>query len=174
MNKNVTAISLIGTGALLALTQFTGLSINVATWPLFVIIPGLLILGYSTSADHGKWVNAYGAMTLATGLILAYQSQFDHFESWAYAWTLVTPGAVGLGWLIHGKRFGNQEQASLGLKMMSAGAAMCFAGIFIFEIVLNISGKSTLQGSFDNYVLPVILVGAGVAVMVFRRNFSDE
>lgn len=174
MNKNVIAISLIGAGALLALAQFTGLSISSIAWPIFIIVPGVLILAFSASAEYGKWPSAYGAMVLATGLILAYQSQFNHFESWAYAWTLVTPTAAGIGWFIHGRRFDDRAQMSSGLKMMSAGAAMFVVGVFFFEIVLNITGRSTLQGTFGSYVFPVILVGAGLAVLISRFKSSDK
>lgn len=63
---------------------------------------------------------------------------------------------------------------SLGLKMMAAGAAMFVFGIVFFEIVLNISRKNALQGSVGSYVLPVILVGAGVALLASRLKSLDN
>lgn len=165
MNKKLFGILLIGAGLLWALVQFGNFGINSTFWPLFIIVPGLAILLFANTVEAGDWSSALGAVILVTGLLLAYQSVFDHFESWAYAWALVTPGALGLGLFIHAKRFGNQSQIPLATKLMSAGAILFVIGVAFFEILINISGRSTYGGGINGYAFPVALVGAGVLVL---------
>lgn len=168
MNKKIFGILLVGTGlawALLQFTEFRMWGIAEQFWPLFIIVPGLAILLFANTVEAGNWSSAFGAVVLATGLLLAYQSVFDHYQSWAYAWALVTPGALGLGLLIHAKRFGVQSQASLAIKLMSTGAALFIVGVVFFEVLINISGRSTYDGGINGYAIPVALVGAGLIVL---------
>src|SRR5687767_10645766 len=62
-----------------------------AGWPLFVIIPGLALLGAAVLAvpPHGRGFAIAGAIVTSVGALLWYQDAANHFESWAYAWTLL-------------------------------------------------------------------------------------
>lgn len=171
MKKNFYAILLIASGLIWAFVQFTEFNIwgiTAQVWPIFIIVPGFAIMLFANSIEDGSWLSAAGAVVLATGLLLAYQFAFDHFASWAYAWALVTPGAIGVGLRIHAKRFGDQSQVPLANKLMSLGAVMFLTGAVFFEIVINISGRSTLDSGIYAYLFPAIFVGAGLIVLFVK------
>lgn len=109
-------------------------------------------------------------MTTVTGLLFVYQSTFNHFESWAYAWALVSPGAIGVGLLIHAKRFGDQSQTSLAIKLISTGAVLFAIGVVFFEVLINISGRSNFGGGINGYVFPAVLVGIGLVLLIVRAK----
>lgn len=164
-------VILIVAGILVALSQFFDFSVGRIPWPLFIIVPGLVLSAISIGPGlEGRALAIIGAMTTATGLLLAYQSTFNHFESWAYAWALVSPGAIGVGLLIHAKRFGDQSQASLAIKLISTGAVLFAIGVVFFEVLINISGRSNFDGGINGYVFPAVLVGIGVVLLMARRR----
>jgi hypothetical protein len=71
-------------------------------WPLFVIVPGLglLGLGLATPGRLGEVLATVGGVVTMAGLVLLVQNAADRFDTWAYAWTLVLlvgPGSVA-GW----------------------------------------------------------------------------
>lgn len=171
--KSMIGVGLIIVGLLLAFAQFSNFSLGGNLWPLFIIVPGIVMLISAPAGDAGKWVAAAGATVLTTGLILAYQNIFNHFESWAYAWTLLAPGASGAGWVIHGLRYGDTELVSAGRKQINVSAAMFLAGVIFFELILNISGRGIDGLLSGSYALPVIIVGLGVAMLAYQR-FSNR
>src|SRR5215510_5494584 len=62
-----------------------------------------------------------GALITTVGLILLYQSTFDRYQTWAYAWTLlVVAGGVGL--LIDAAWRNRPERAQLGRAAIGVGA----------------------------------------------------
>src|ERR1700720_3193660 len=91
-------------GAVLLLGQFVRIDIGHYGWPFFVIAPGLVILFLALTARGalGEGLAILGSIITVTGLILLYQTASDHFESWAYAWALIFPGAVGVGMILYG------------------------------------------------------------------------
>ena len=70
-----------------------------AGWPFFVIIPGVILMLSSLipKPPGGVGFAIAGSIVTTVGLVLLYQEQTAHWESWAYAWALVGPGAAGLG-----------------------------------------------------------------------------
>lgn len=153
-----------------ALAKLANIGFSAQSWPLFIIVPGLLILLFANTVEEGNWASALGAVVLATGLLLAYQSVFNHFESWAYAWALVTPGAVGVGLFIHAKRFGDPSQASLAIKLMSTGAALFVVGAVFFEVLINFTDRGSFADGISGYVFPAAFVIIGVAVLMVRTK----
>lgn len=168
--RKLFAIVLIATGLLWALAQLANIGFSSQFWPMFIIIPGLLILLFANTIEEGSWASALGAVVLATGLLLAYQSVFDHFESWAYAWALVSPGAIGAGLLIHAKRFDAKPRAALAITLISSGAVLFVVGAVFFEVLINISGRSNFDGRINGYVVPAALVGIGLIVLLTRAK----
>src|SRR2546421_1524409 len=86
-------------GAILLLAEFVHIDLGHYGWPLFVIVPGiaLLVVSVTSRGFVGEGLAIFGSILTITGLILLYQNSTDHFNSWAYAWALVFPGAVGIG-----------------------------------------------------------------------------
>jgi hypothetical protein len=97
-------VLLIALGALFLAGQAVGFDLGHFGWPFFFIIPGLAVFGIGLAAGGptGERMTPLGAAVTMTGLILLYQNAADHFESWAYAWALAFPTAIGLGHTIYG------------------------------------------------------------------------
>jgi hypothetical protein len=132
-------------------------------WTLFVIVPGLALLGAGVLyPSAGLGLSIAGAITTTTGLILLYQDQFDHYESWAYAWTLLAPGAVGAGHLLHGLRVRDRELTATGLRLIGAAGVLFVVGALFFESVFD-RGRIP----FDvGEAWPVLLVVGGVGLIL--------
>src|SRR5689334_23372866 len=98
---------IVGGGLLLAV-QYYGFvlpfDLGSFGWPIWIIGPGvvILIIGLLTPAEPGAGLAIAGSIVTVIGLVLAYQTSTDHFSSWAYAWALVAPGAVGVGMILWG------------------------------------------------------------------------
>src|ERR1700736_6305464 len=91
-------------GAILLAGQFVHVDIGHYGWPFFVIVPGLVILFLALTASGAvsEGLAILGSIITVTGLVLLFQDGTDHYESWAYAWALVFPGAIGLGMILYG------------------------------------------------------------------------
>src|SRR5438046_9992036 len=91
-------------GAILLAGQFVRVDIGHYGWPFFVIAPGILILLVALTARGAvsEGLAVFGSIVTVSGLILLVQDATDHYESWAYAWTLIFPGAIGLGLIVYG------------------------------------------------------------------------
>ena len=85
-------------GAILLLGQFVRVDIGHYGWPFFIIAPGVVILFVALTARGAvsEGLAILGSIITVTGLILLFQNLTDHYESWAYAWALVFPGATGI------------------------------------------------------------------------------
>jgi hypothetical protein len=135
-----------------------------AGWPFFVIIPGvaLLLASLVRTPPHGVGLAIAGSIVTTVGAVLFYQQATGHWESWAYAWTLVGPGAAGLGMLVYGLIFGLRDLLAPGARLIAIAAAIFVAGYWYFETVFA-TGRSPIElGAW----WPVVVVGAGLLVMV--------
>ncbi|HEY9289015.1 MAG TPA: hypothetical protein VIT43_13440 [Candidatus Dormibacteraeota bacterium] len=111
-------------GVALLLAQVVHVDLGHYAWPLFIIVPGvaLLIIAVSSRGFAGEGLAILGSLLTITGLILLFQKATDHFESWAYAWALVFPGAVGIGMIIYGTYAGRSGNVRAGARGCSASA----------------------------------------------------
>jgi hypothetical protein len=99
-------------------------------------------------------------MITVTGLILLYQDATGHWESWAYAWALIAPGAVGLGLLLFGLLGGRRGLIDAGARAALAGLAIFLVGAVFFELILNIGGDHF--GQPGRVALSIVLVVFGL------------
>lgn len=160
----VLGIALIVVGALFFIDRVTNLDIARFGWPLFVIVPGalLLVVGLSMPGNEGSGLTVAGSITTIVGVILAVQNTTGLWATWAYAWALVGPGGAGLGLALHGLVHGRTDEVSAGAQSVGVGVAL-FAGFgLFFEGLIGLSGEPFLR---DTEVLPVLLIGAGVIVL---------
>jgi hypothetical protein len=134
-------------------------------WPAFIIIPGLLF--FIPARLGGKRAGALaipGSILTMTGLLVLYQSTFNHWESWAYAWALL-PAAVGAGLFIHGTWHDDPTPRHNGMRLVGIGLILFLVFGTFFELLLNIS---------DNIVcgtaLPVLLIVVGAYWLIARRG----
>ncbi len=134
-----------------------------AGWPFFVIIPGVILMLSSLipRPPRGVGLAIAGSIVTTVGLVLLYQEQTAHWESWAYAWALVGPGAAGLGMLVYGLIFGQRDLVSTGLRLATIAAAIFVAGYWLFETVFATGRAPVDLGEW----WPVAIIGAGLAVL---------
>ena len=88
-------------------------------WTLFIIVPGLVLLGLAivvrTEATLGLTIA--GSIVTTVGLLLLYQTRMPLREL-GLRLTLI-PGAVGVALVAHGLRVGRREKVSLGTRMVA-------------------------------------------------------
>lgn len=170
LTRTIVGVALIGLGAVWLIGQFFDLRLGQNLWPFLVIVPGVLLLGLALSTEGGgDRLTIAGAIVTVTGLVLLYQNSFRHFESWAYAWALVAPGAIGLGQYIYGYLRDDAQKLASGKRLMSIGGVLFLAGIVFFELIINISGRGIAGLGIGSWFWPLLIVVAGVVVL-FRPN----
>lgn len=148
-------------GVLFLVQPFTGINLWAFVWPYFVIVPGLLFLLVAVLArEHAPGLAIPGTILTTLGLILFYQNAFSYFQSWAYAWTLVCPTAIGLGLVAHARLTGGRRLARVGQSLAGAGLALFLLLATCFEVgVFH-------HGAVIRFGLPLLLIVAGLAVSI--------
>ena len=150
-------------GAILLAGQVLDIGIGDLGWPLIIVAIGvaLLLIGLVVVNESGMVVG--GAVVTTVGLVLLYQNQTDHWESWAYAWALVGPAASGLGLALWGIRSGDRQDVRNGTWGMLGGLAFFAVGYLFFEGIIGISGQRL---PLPEWVLPAVVIGIGVVILV--------
>jgi hypothetical protein len=159
----------------LGLIFFAGNQLNLdigkATWPLYVIAPGVALATLGLTQRKGSGLTIFGSIVTMIGLVLLYQNASDHWESWAYAWALVAPGGSGIGMLLYGTRSGDRKMARDGFWMILVALGIFAVGLVFFEGILGISGDRL---PLPKWVLPVAVMGIGVLVLIRGLTFREH
>jgi hypothetical protein len=129
-------------GAVLLIGQFVRVDIGHYGWPFFVIAPGVLLIVVALTARGAvsEGLAIAGSIIAVTGLILLYQNSTDHFESWAYAWALLFPGAIGVGMILYGLIGGRPGNVRGGTRLVGIAVVLFLLGAAFFEGVIGIGG----------------------------------
>jgi hypothetical protein len=151
-------------GMLVLAGQALDLELGRVGWPLFVILPGLGLLGLGLTGDGrpGEVLAMAGGVVTMVGLVLLVQNISDRFETWAYAWTLLVVGA-GIGRWVVGITRGRRDLAAGGGWMIAIGLAAFLALAVLFEVVIGIGDRS--PGGASRYTLAVLLILAGLVLL---------
>jgi hypothetical protein len=166
----VVGIVLIVLGLLFLLDRLVDIDLASAGWPLFVIVPGvvLFVLGLTTGGREGAGLAVGGAITTTVGVVLAVQNATGLWATWAYAWALVGPAASGLGLLAFGLTHRDEELTRNGWRGLGTGLGLFVAFGLFFEGVIGLSGTPFLSTDIGPIVL--IVVGAVVVVLGLVRG----
>jgi hypothetical protein len=161
----VAGVILVIIGAAVLVTRVVDLSFGGATWPLWIVVPGLAMLvgSFFIPPRGGLGLAIPGAIVTMVGLILWVQEAYDLYATWAYAWALVAPTAPGLGMLLYGLVQRDGELARDGLRTTLVGLGLFLGFMLFFEGVLGLSGSPI--ANLDE-VLPYALIGLGVLLVV--------
>jgi hypothetical protein len=162
---------LLGIAVLLGQALNLDLDLGRVGWPLFVIVPGLGLLGVGLAAPGrpGEVLAMLGGLVTMAGLVLGVQNATDRFDTWAYAWTLVVLVGPGIGrWLV-GVVAGRGDLAASGGWLIAAGLVAFLVLAVFFEVVIGIGGRPV--GSAGRYGLAALLIVAGL-VLLGRRLMS--
>src|ERR1700730_10360824 len=160
-------------GGLLRLVgQFVRIDIGHYGWPFFVIAPGVVILFLALMARGalGEGLAILGSIITVTRLVLLYQNATDHFESWAYAWALVFPGAVGVGMILHGLAAGRPGNARAGARLVGIGVVLFLLGVAFFEGIIGIGGYQL--GSAAGVTVGGLVIALGALLLVLNLTSS--
>jgi hypothetical protein len=160
-------------GLVVLLGQALDLEVGRVAWPVFVIVPGLglLGLGLASAGRLGEALAMAGGVVTVAGVVLAIQNATDRFETWAYAWTLVLVVGAGIGrWLVGVVR-GRSDLAASVAWLMAGGLVGFLVLAVVFEVVVGIGGRG--YGSGGSYGLAALLIGAGL-VLLGRRLLTGR
>jgi phosphatidylserine synthase len=134
-------------------------------WPGFVIAPGLMLMwpAFNSTAERqskASFLAVPGAIVVTIGLLLFVMNLTNHFEAWAYSWTLLLVAAAA--GLMYVRRFdvdhGRSQSTHKFIRTMITLFGVLAA---FFEIVV-----------FENFTpwLALALIGYGVYMLVRRRG----
>lgn len=135
-------------------------------WPMFILVPGLVMLWIAVSGGKAgaASMSIPGMLVAGTGALMAIQNITGYWESWAYAWTLYGV-FLGMGFMLMGQQFEDQSLHKVGRGFARAGL-IAFAGFaFFFEIIIGISGG---LGSMT----PLLLIGLGLYLL--SRGLDEQ
>jgi hypothetical protein len=154
-------------GAILLVPQFVRVDIGHYGWPVFVIAPGVVILFVAITARGAisEGLAILGSVVTVTGLLLLYQDATDHYESWAYVWALVFPGAIGLGMIIYGLAAHRPGNVRTGTRLAGAGLVISLLGAAFFEGVIGIGGYQFDRSAGVAIGALIIVLGALMLIM---------
>src|SRR5574341_523994 len=164
--RMVVGMILVGLGVLFLMFQVFGVVFRTFPWPLIIVVVGLLFYGAMLAGGRAAGPLAVpGSIVSVVGLILLYDVISAHWESWAYTWALVFPGAVGIGLIIHGMWTHDLRARRNGWRWFSTGLVIFIVAGTLFEL-LFFGGA---HGLLSRYLWPLLMVGVGI-FLIFRRG----
>lgn len=154
------ALVLVGVAVLLG--QALDVDVGEFAWPFFVIIPGAVLLAAGVGSRRRSTMVA-GSVVTTTGLLLLYQNSTGHFESWAYAWALVSMVAPGMGNALSGRLTARPDLVANGNRQAVIGLGFFAVGLVFFELVIGIRGD---PGPLRDVGVPLLLIALGLWALV--------
>ena len=138
-------------------------------WTLFIFIPGIVLFvgGLFAQDEPAVGLTIAGSIVMTIAAMLFAMDRTEHYEAWAYAWTLI-PGAAGIGLLIHGFQSDDQGKIRAGSRLILISLVMFAVGAFFFETIFQ---TGTVPFGVDAF-WPLLLVVLGV--IVIARAFLRE
>ena len=162
----VLGLVLVVIGALALLGRALSIDILGLGWPLFVLIPGIVMFagGVAIGGRAGLGLAIPGGIVSMVGVVLSVQAATGLWATWAYAWALVAPGGVGLAFIVYGLITRQPDLARNGVPivLMALGLFVAF-GLF-FEGVLHVSGDA-LPLAEPVLATGLIILGAAILVL---------
>src|SRR5712692_7928402 len=157
-------------GAIFLLGQVVQIDVGHYGWPFFVIAPGVAILFLALTARGALGEGLAILGSTVTGLILLYQNATDHFESWAYAWTLIFPGAVGAGMVLYGLVASRPGNVRAGTRLVGIGVVLFLLGVAFFEGIIGIGGYEF--GRSAGVAVGALIIAIGAFLLILNLTSS--
>ena len=167
VRSSLPAVLVIAIGLVLLAANLFNFHLIEVLWPGFVVAPGLVLLwpAHSSTADRQSklsFLAVPGAILVTIGLLLFTMNITNHFEAWAYSWTLlVAAAAAGLMYI---KRFDKSSTIHERGRSLIRFMILLFMVLAVFfEIVI-----------FENFnpLLPLALIGYGVYLLLRNRQVA--
>ena len=146
---------------------FKGFNFWGTFWPFIIVgVGAMFFVGMAAGGKSTAGLAVPGSIVSVIGLMLFVQNITNHWESWAYGWTIILV-SVGLGIFIMGLYTGDALRRQSGLRVMRIGAILfiIFGGFFEGLIF------STFRGNgIQSYLFPALLIVLGVYLVVTRSG----
>jgi hypothetical protein len=154
-------------GALALLGQlFRNLGFWETFWPFIIIGFGaLFFVGMFAGGRSVSGLAIPGSIITSIGLMLFYQNITNHWESWAYSWTVILM-SVGVGIFIMGAWGQNADQRTAGLRVLRIGAIMFIIFGAFFELIFTAGRPFGLR----SIIFPAGLILIGVYLILSRSG----
>jgi hypothetical protein len=161
----VLGIALVVIGGLALLGRALSIDILGLGWPLFVLIPGIVLFagGVAIGGRAGLGLAIPGGIVSMAGVVLSVQAATGLWATWAYAWALVAPGGVGLAFVVYGLLTGQADLARNGVPILLTGLGLFLAFGLFFEGLLHLSGAAL---PLAEPVLAAGLIVLGIAILL--------
>ena len=162
----VLGLVLVVIGALALLGRALSIDILGLGWPLFVLIPGIVMFagGVAIGGRAGLGLAIPGGIVSMVGVVLSVQAASGLWATWAYAWALVAPGGVGLAFIVYGLITRQPDLARNGVPILLMGLGLFVAFGLFFEGVLHVSGDA-LPLAEPVLATGLIILGAAILVL---------
>jgi len=172
-NPIVAGIVLITIGAIAWAMNATGTDpsswLGGSGWTLFIFIPGVVLFvgGLLAQDEPAVGLTIAGSIIMTIAAMLFAMDRTEHYEAWAYAWTLI-PGAAGIGVLIHGSQAGDRRKVRAGGRLILISLVMFAVGAFFFETIFQ---TGTVPFGVDaSWPVVLVVVGVFVIALAFLRE----
>lgn len=151
---------LVGVGFLFLLAALLGVSVWTILWPFFIILPGAFLLYIAMQSRWLAWVAFPASIVTGTGVMMLVMSITDHFEAWAYAWTLY--GAfLGLAFQFVDRQTNAGGSLDAVGRMFVRAALIAFLGFgAFFEILIFNAGSPVVALG-----VPLLLIASGLYML---------
>ncbi len=164
----VVAGALIAVGVLLLVLRAFG-DFAGSVWPIFVIVPGLVLLVMAANGGGGATLlAAAGGVVTGVGVILFVQDLTDYYQSWAYAWALL-PLFAGAGMLLAAGRQHDPAAAARAWGLIEWGG-VAFVVMAVFFEGLIFHGFLIAGG----LIMPILLIAVGALLLLGRGRAENH
>jgi hypothetical protein len=159
-------VALVVIGGLALLGRALSIDILGLGWPLFVLIPGVVLFagGVAVGGRAGLGMAVPGGIVSMVGLVLSVQAATGLWATWAYAWALVAPGGVGLAFVVYGLVTAQPDLARTGVPILLTGLGLFVVFGLVFEGVLHLSGAA-LPLAEPVLATGLIILGAAILLL---------
>lgn len=142
-------------------------------WPLFIIIPGVVLLAASLvpTPPAGIGFAIAGAVVTTVGGVLLYGSQTGHWESWAYAWALI-PFAVGAALFLYGLFARSASMVRAGEWVGGIAAVAFIVGAWFFEGLF--AGADRSADALNSWPIALVALGVLLALWAMLRPAASD
>ena len=106
-------------------------------WPFIIIgVGALFFVGMFTRGKSGANMAIPASILTVIGLMMLVQNLTNHWESWAYGWTVILMG-IGAGIYIAGRWSENAEQRANGIRVARTGLILFIIFGAFFELIFG-------------------------------------
>jgi hypothetical protein len=155
---------LIGLGILILLGQiFRGVDFWGTFWPFFLIGIGLIFfVSMLATGKSAAGLAIPGSILTCLGLMMFIQNLTDHWESWAYSWSVII-FSVGLGVYIKGVYAEQESSRRSGWRLMRLGVILFIIFGLFFEMIFSFQFAA-------RYLFPSALILIGLYLLAVRSG----